>query len=73
MPRTTRKSGTYYDRAREERLEYQRAYYAEKKEVLRRQRELIRHLEPGIHARYLEYQRAYYRKKKAERNAKPET
>jgi hypothetical protein len=72
MPRTPRKTGTYYDRTRAERLEYQRAYYEEKRETLRRHRELIRHLEPGAHARYLEYQRAYYLRKKTARNAQPE-
>ena len=69
MPRTPRKAGTYYERTCEQRLEYQRIYYAAMKEKLARKRELERELDPEKHARYLEYQKAYYQKRKASRRA----
>jgi len=60
MPEKDKENPSYYQRHREERLEYQKIYYAKKRLDLIRQRELIRHLEPESGERQREYQRAYY-------------
>jgi hypothetical protein len=50
----------YYERNKEARRAYQRAYYAEKRAEMRRQREVEGYLEPEKRKKYLTYQREYY-------------
>jgi hypothetical protein len=51
---------SYYDRHKEERRAYQRAYYKEHKQTLRRKQEVEDVLEPEKREQRLSYQRAYY-------------
>lgn len=51
---------SYYSRNSEARKEYQRAYYTEKKDQLRRKRELDATLKPEKIAKLRDYQRNYY-------------
>lgn len=53
---------SYYKRNTEARKEYQRAYYAEKKDQLKRKRELDGHLLPEKVQKMRDYQRNYYLK-----------
>jgi hypothetical protein len=69
MGRTPRRKGTYYDRTAEERRAYQRAYYAENKDTLKRQRDLSRILNPEAAAKQRAYQRAWYERQKAAKRA----
>lgn len=51
---------SYYKRNTEARKEYQKTYYAEKKDILRRKREIDAELNPEKQEKYREYQRNYY-------------
>jgi len=51
---------SYYKRNAEARKEYQKAYYAEKKDILRRKREIDAELNPEKQEKYRNYQRNYY-------------
>jgi hypothetical protein len=53
---------SYYDRNKDARKEYQKAYYEAKKGDLRRKRELDAELNPDKQAKIREYQRDYYLK-----------
>ena len=51
---------SYYDKNKEARKEYQKAYYEAKKGELRRKRELEGELDPKKQEKNREYQRNYY-------------
>jgi hypothetical protein len=51
---------SYYKRNTEARKAYQKAYYAEKKDQLKRKRELDAHLSPEKVQKMQAYQRNYY-------------
>ena len=51
---------SYYDRNKEARKEYQKAYYNAKKGELRRKRELDAELNPEKQEKIRKYQREYY-------------
>ena len=51
---------SYYDRNKEARKEYQRAYYNANKDELRRKRELDAELKPEKQEKTRKYQREYY-------------
>ena len=51
---------SYYKRNTEARKAYQKAYYAEKKDLLKRKRELDSHLSPEKVQKMQDYQRNYY-------------
>ena len=51
---------SYYDRNKEARKEYQKAYYNAKKGELRRKRELDAELNPEKQEKNRKYQREYY-------------
>ena len=53
---------SYYDRNKEARKAYQRAYYAERKEHFRRKRELEGVAFPEKASRLQDYQHSYYLK-----------
>lgn len=54
------KKQDYYNLNRESRIMYQKEYYRNNAQLIKRKKELREHLEPEKHEEQREYQRKYY-------------
>lgn len=59
------KKQEYYKTNRDSRLTYQKTYYRNNAQLVKRKRELQEHLEPEKYDKQREYQRAYYLENRA--------